>query len=134
MNSDRQDGQEGTDVVFVPDPNSLEMFGLGAPDALLRVTGEGKVFIPVVNYQQQTVHLEKGMKFGQVEMTTGEVVQAGEDVNIDCGGGGACGCSNVSNRGETVCGCCNSESGCSDDCKSDGKSVRDVESTRVAAV
>ena len=55
---------EGTQVVFEPDPDSLERYGLGAPESLVRVRSDGKVYIPIVNYQQKVVHLDEGMRLG----------------------------------------------------------------------
>ena len=57
----------GACVLFEHD-KSLEAYGLGTPDSLLQVSDEGKVFIPVVNYQQQVVHLEGGTPLGSAEV------------------------------------------------------------------
>ena len=62
---------EGAQVWFEPDPDSLELYGLGAPESLVRVT-DGKACIPMVNYQQKVVHLDKGMRLGQAELVSEE--------------------------------------------------------------
>ena len=70
---------EGDQVLFEPNPDSLELYSLGAPESLIQVRGDGKVYIPVVNYQQRVVHLNKGTRLGQVGMLA-EVVSDSSDV------------------------------------------------------
>jgi len=56
---------EGAQVLFEPDPDSLELYGLGAPESLVRVR-DGKVCIPMANYQQKVVHLDEGRGWGKL--------------------------------------------------------------------
>ena len=65
---------KGACVVFDPDPKSLEVHGLGATESLLRVNAQGKVFIPMVNYNQSVVHLDKGTKLGFIEVVCEEAL------------------------------------------------------------
>ena len=54
---------KGVCVVFEPN-KSLEIHGISSPDALLHVSDQGKIIIPVVNFQQQVVHLDGGTSLG----------------------------------------------------------------------
>ena len=91
---------KGACVVFDPYPKSLEVHGLGATESLLRVNAQGKVFIPMVNYNQSVIHLDKGTKLGFIEVVceqaltdaaeldhNGEDEAAGSEQKLEVGDG-----------------------------------------------
>ena len=79
---------EGAQLLFEPDPNSLEVYGLSAPESLVQVRGDGKVYIPMVNYQQRVVHLEEGTMLGQVEVVSEVTISTEEELVGRNGSGG----------------------------------------------
>ena len=64
--------REGACVLFEPDSHSLQMHGLGALESLVSVNKQGNVLIPVENYHQREVHIDRGTLLGRAEVLPGE--------------------------------------------------------------
>ena len=61
----------GTEIIFKPATESLHAIGIGAQDALLRsgVLDQGKVLIPLQNFEHNNVDLVAGLELGCAEPT-----------------------------------------------------------------
>ena len=78
---------KGACVLFEPD-KTLETHGIGAPESLLHVSDQGKVFIPIVNYQQQVVHLDGGTSLGLAEVVPADRIGVDASSGDVAGGSG----------------------------------------------
>ena len=57
----------GTEIIFNPATESLHAIGVDAQDALLRVLDQGKVLIPLQNFEHNNVDLIAGLELGCAE-------------------------------------------------------------------
>lgn len=57
---------EGEELIFEPCTETFQKHSLVAPEALVTVQSDGKVFVPVENYEALTVRLESDVVLGQV--------------------------------------------------------------------
>ena len=69
----------GADVVFEPDAASMEACGVTAPEALVTLQSEGRIFVPIENYEGLEAKIESDTPLGYVTRQKGEFCCACKD-------------------------------------------------------